>query len=190
MTNCRPCFNPRPPRKVGATRHQGWQRSFLDVSILAHLARWALRRTDSTDGRGKRVSILAHLARWALRETEHPIHYLLQFQSSPTSQGGRYLAPSSVPRWDLCFNPRPPRKVGATQPRQLRLLCRGVSILAHLARWALHAQRLNITSSNLFQSSPTSQGGRYLGAWAVGMVTVPVSILAHLARWALHSPTD
>ena len=107
------------------------------------------------------VSILAHLARWALLSATTGTTARLWFQSSPTSQGGRYAEYGQVsPRpWsfnprpprkvgatrsdpisrlrDTCFNPRPPRKVGATQLFVYNITRSGVSILAHLARWAL-----------------------------------------------------
>ena len=83
------------------------------------------------------------------------------FQSSPTSKGGRYTA----------FNV-------------------GVSILAHLERWALR-QFWVYLRSKLFQSSPTSKGGRYGGLKLEGTVlNRMVSILAHLERWALHYGAD
>ena len=61
-----------------------------------------------------------------------------RFQSSPTSQGGRYHVSQGKQPNRYCFNPRPPRKVGAT-------------VLAPIME----------TLKQLFQSSPTSQGGRY-----------------------------
>ena len=79
-------FNPRPPRKVGATRCWGqWWRVYR-VSILAHLERWALQVTRVANGEG------------------------YEFQSSPTSKGRRYRPsrPSDPPQNG--FNPRPPRK--------------------------------------------------------------------------------
>ena len=108
------CFNPRPPRKVGATGQ---------CEYMGHAAR---------------VSILAHLARWALLVTPTMNHRSHSFQSSPTSQGGRYCEMAGARDSSRSFNPRPPRKVGATPP---------------IALWEQHLAR--------FQSSPTSQGGRY-----------------------------
>ena len=109
------------------------------------------------------VSILAHLARWALQVTALVSAGADVFQSSPTSQGGRYHEIRVQTGGKPCFNPRPPRKVGATILYGVMFVADDVSILAHLARWALRApdadQRERIT----------------------------VSILAHLARWALPS---
>ena len=108
------------------------------------------------------VSILAHLERWALRQTMSLYINGLRFQSSPTSKGGRYtIKGRAIASACSSFNPRPPRKVGATSafrgvhrcphrfnprpPRKVgatRLNARAfdrwrVSILAHLERWAL-----------------------------------------------------
>ncbi len=83
------------------------------------------------------------------------------FQSSPTSQGGRYTSGISMIVRICCFNPRPPRKVGATISFRGRLVCDRVSILAHLARWALPSKCHRLDHQGV------------------------VSILAHLARWAL-----
>ena len=113
-------FNPRPPRKVGATTSAGWDTPTHQVSILAHLERWALRPPDRCYAFAAKmqVSILAHLERWALR-----------------------CAVNNTAGSPLCgFNPRPPRKVGAT-----------ISILFAKCR-----------TNKVFQSSPTSKGGRYL----------------------------
>ena len=111
----RPGFNPRPPRKVGATAvYPVFHRVEL-VSILAHPERWALPGSLMSLSFPYRVSILAHPERWALRGRNSE----------------RYCD-------DRCFNPRPPRKVGATEAvRHLRGVPR------------------------CFQSSPTPKGGRY-----------------------------
>ena len=110
----RPCFNPRPPRKVGATRTSPASHDNLGVSILAHLVRWALLLWLEGSALLYPVSILAHLVRWALQQRQRPV-----------SQGV------------FCFNPRPPRKVGATERLSLSPILWLVSILAHLVRWAL-----------------------------------------------------
>ncbi len=134
------CFNPRPPRKVGATSLSRIRQRSHHVSILAHPERWALQWR-----RGYYV--------WATNS----------------------------------FNPRPPRKVGATSsletdPPEVTV----VSILAHPERWALHTtfavqpllQQVSILAHPerwallrqmgllrldhlMFQSSPTPKGGRY-----------------------------
>ena len=110
---------------------------------------------------GRKVSILAHPERWALLMRATMYERGLPFQSSPTPKGGRYKSIRAVLFWPKCFNPRPPRKVGAT--------CSGhrfdgpfiVSILAHPERWAL----------------------RYAGDYV--RTGLAVSILAHPERWAL-----
>ena len=204
-------FNPRPPRKVGATMNSTLNNRPCCVSILAHLAKWALplphgnitpaltfqSSPTSQSGRyqfipqgsapGPDVSILAHLAKWALplddgtelkeisvfqsSPTSQSGRYgpsgraswpPRQFQSSPTSQSGRYRESPTVGVRRSCFNPRPPRKVGATV-RPWKAI-RGefpVSILAHLAKWALRENTCLTGVPDMFQSSPTSQSGRY-----------------------------
>ena len=62
------CFNPRPPRKVGATCWLGKDGQFHEVSILAHPERWALPCGAPRNPPVLRVSILAHPERWALRQ--------------------------------------------------------------------------------------------------------------------------
>ena len=62
------------------------------------------------------------------------------FQSSPTPKGGRYTVRLTMLPCGVCFNPRPPRKVGATT------VTLPVSV-----------------STLMFQSSPTTKGGRYVG---------------------------
>ena len=187
-------FNPRPPRKVGATWLRTPFRPLDPVSILAHPERWALRTCllrsvlsttncrfnprpprkvgATVDARPTpvnivpsiEVSILAHPERWALPVVGH------RTQSH-----------------DHCFNPRPPRKVGATagsirdglgtvvsilahperwalqRQRILRDLISNVSILAHPERWALLPLGVDSLGIQEFQSSPTPKGGRYNG---------------------------
>ena len=83
------------------------------------------------------------------------------FQSSPAPKSGRYrktVTPWS--RW-LCFNPRPPRRAGATN-----------RFRAYLDHW------------QWFQSSPAPKSGRYL--IVVGNFhVVRVSILARPEERAL-----
>ena len=172
------------------------------VSILAHPERWALRlgsslRFDLPSRKvglravmcrvGTSVSILAHPERWALLEPRRRNRWitclLIMFQSSPTPKGGRYHRHIYAPRRHpvgLGFNPRPPRKVGATRhwpPRGRSQVKLRVSILAHPERWALRevfCTRCTLGQSSptpggryhcgdgvMFQSSPTPKGGRY-----------------------------
>ncbi len=159
----RECFNPRPPRKVGATFRSPW----MSVIII--------------------VSILAHPERWALRSRCYPGSVISLFQSSPTPKGGRYVVEKRAgavviqgfnprpPRKvgatppppvacvrNRCFNPRPPRKVGATQVPYIEGEITDVSILAHPERWALRSRLTAGPCSPVFQSSPTPKGGRYI----------------------------
>ena len=156
------------------------------------------------------VSILAHPERWALRfQGCADLLRLPSFQSSPTPKGGRYFQASSPTPSSQCFNPRPPRKVGATwmprccrgvvprfNPRPPRKVGAtmpvipegfgtGVSILAHPERWALLTANPGSPVAILFQSSPTPKGGRYHGHAATLGFSMNVSILAHPERWAL-----
>ena len=66
------------------------------------------------------------------------VTYELLFQSSPAPEGGRYLATESRRYTGNCFNPRPPRKAGATAGEVLPAL-----------------------DDHMFQSSPAPEGGRY-----------------------------
>ena len=185
---------------------------------------------------GLRVSILAHLAKWALHRCTSSLIAPFKFQSSPTSQSGRYgeqltelaemfgfnprpprkvgatcslgpypLTPNvsilaHLAKWALrvhcrrktrlclCFNPRPPRKVGATRKSPSKPSNTIVSILAHLAKWALLPTGIKFGSIVIvFQSSPTSQSGRYFIINYELLIYYHVSILAHLAKWALRS---
>ena len=86
------CFNPRPPRKVGATLSLALFFMSSTVSILAHPERWALPWRLVDDVYLRHVSILAHPERWALRWSIRTFSTLVE-----------------------SFNPRPPRKVGATR---------------------------------------------------------------------------
>ncbi len=85
----------------------------------------------------------------------------MRFQSSPTSKGGRYIVGLPSSSTSNCFNPRPPRKVGATDASEDDWTNINVSILAHLERWALLDPIDCPVARTLFQSSPTSKGGRY-----------------------------
>ena len=74
----------------------------------------------------------------------HTTNDLEKFQSSPTPKGGRYYSNSLARSFAWvqgtvdCFNPRPPRKVGATRfVNSWKLAFLVVSILAHPERWAL-----------------------------------------------------
>ena len=84
------------------------------------------------------VSILAHPERWALLDYRDRSDDTLCFNPRPPRKVGATRRERVHRRRRGRFNPRPPRKVGAT--------CRGHR--GRLGRW-------------LFQSSPTPKGGRY-----------------------------
>uniref|UniRef100_E6QQG0 Uncharacterized protein n=1 Tax=mine drainage metagenome TaxID=410659 RepID=E6QQG0_9ZZZZ len=63
------------------------------------------------------VSILAHPGGWALPRGLLLSRIGCQFQSSPTPEGGRYNRELGNFTINKCFNPRPPRRVGATSRR-------------------------------------------------------------------------
>ncbi len=205
-------FNPRPPRKVGATLTGLSHRPAVAVSILAHLERWALRAEQPGVDLSALVSILAHLERWALHAAARgrPRDQLCFNPRPPRKVGATYPlkgekpesigfnprpprkvgATSCAKRIGWCtysFNPRPPRKVGATRRLLIRQHRRRVSILAHLERWALR-QRVVIQCADGSVSILA-----HLERWALPAITVSgtgtryVSILAHLERWALRS---
>ena len=131
-------FNPRPPRKVGATIDPPICYPATQVSILAHLARWALLQSFRERLDFGLVSILAHLARWALPKT-----------GGAEERKDNVSILAHLARWAL-------RHVYTNWQMFIQ-----VSILAHLARWALRMTALKIATPLSFQSSPTSQGGRY-----------------------------
>ena len=109
-----------------------------DVSILTHPEGWALRSSSRKDRAAVRVSILTHPEGWALPLAAgnmalivevsiltHPEGWALHtrgtnhrtepmFQSSPTPKGGRYIKWMLSLPLVICFNPHPPRRVGAT----------------------------------------------------------------------------
>ena len=158
------------------------------VSILAPLARGALPGAHGDPAGLAIVSILAPLARGALQPRKHDLIDPAEFQSSPPSQGGRYPAacvPTASTR--ARFNPRPPRKGGATQdmaehPELVRVF--QSSPPSQGGRYEVLRSHWRVV--NKFQSSPPSQGGRYVFDFAAAGPAGRVSILAPLARGALH----
>uniref|UniRef100_E6QQF7 Uncharacterized protein n=1 Tax=mine drainage metagenome TaxID=410659 RepID=E6QQF7_9ZZZZ len=91
-----------------------------DVSILAHPGGWALQANFYCQGGFNSVSILAHPGGWALPLSFGVNTLFNEFQSSPTPEGGRYLETNFYRRFQIGFNPRPPRRVGATTKLALR----------------------------------------------------------------------
>ncbi len=85
----------------------------------------------------------------------------LQFQSSPAPKGGRYQLLLIFAHSILRFNPRPPRRAGATTLQTAKELAMVVSILARPEGRALPGQTALFLWINTFQSSPAPKGGRY-----------------------------
>ena len=141
--SCRCCFNPRPPRRAGATGINLSALVFTPVSILAHPEGRALQR----------------------RLCNPWMPY--RFQSSPTPKGGRYYQKITFVDVIESFNPRPPRRAGATPWYACNALDINVSILAHPEGRALPSSARALTALRWFQSSPTPKGGRYEAKRAV-----------------------
>ena len=134
-----------------------------EVSILAHLARWALRwrvniRTWITSCFNPRPPRKVGATRMLCADSR-----LSTFQSSPTSQGGRYSLGTENLRPDGRFQSSPTSQGGRYHEDVVEWIVDArVSILAHLARWALLSSSAANRTYSRFQSSPTSQGGRYI----------------------------
>ncbi len=131
------------------------------------------------------VSILARPEGRALLDVKEVLSRFLGFQSSPVPKDGRYGSFFCPVKGELCFNPRPSRRTGATgthcrgyhhevfqsspvpkdgryrgsdeQPRVFHI----VSILARPEGRALPVPNVENTSMNWFQSSPVPKDGRY-----------------------------
>ena len=86
-----------------------------------------------------------------------------------------------------CFNPRPPRRAGATADDLVMLNARLVSILARPEGRALLVRGFYPAAQAVFQSSPAPKGGRYwvYGLWAIK--SIKVSILARPEGRALRT---
>ena len=117
-----------------------WTRRTTGVSILAHPERWALRALFATGAWGQEG-----------------------FQSSPTPKGGRYAALKRAPALRRCFNPRPPRKVGATSSAVPHTQSFGKFQSSPTPKGGRYEQALrDLSGHDKFQSSPTPKGGRYV----------------------------
>ena len=133
----RSSFNPRPPRRTGATAIEIDGVQIAGVSILAR-----------PEGR----ALLTHLKVKTLAQA---------FQSSPAPKDGRYVPAYRCPiRFDS-FNPRPPRRTGATFLLTGLPLFDQVSILARPEGRALRRRSGYSSLHSLFQSSPAPKDGRY-----------------------------
>ena len=86
------------------------------------------------------------------------------FQSSPIPKDGRYCLAEEVQQRVWCFNPRPSRRMGATDTVSTQSTQHPkVSILAHPEGWALRLYKFKACKGmSGFQSSPIPKDGRYL----------------------------
>ena len=132
-----PGFNPRPPRRTGATKRS----RAVQPSVIGFNPR-PPRRTgatvlNQTTNKGQAVSILARPEGRALHPFVFALPYCKVFQSSPAPKDGRYLEQRSsvVPG------------------------C--VSILARPEGRALRIKRYRGDMLSGFQSSPAPKDGRY-----------------------------
>ena len=86
------CFNPRPPRRAGATTGRTLAGSINPVSILARPEERALRIAEDPPRSDFTVSILARPEERALLMLPARLITLFWFQSSPAPKSGRYSA--------------------------------------------------------------------------------------------------
>ena len=107
-------FNPRPPRRAGATCRVFTFAEDCIVSILARPEGRALPGWRPQIPHAERVSILARPEGRALLTIDAAPFVSAVFQSSPAPKGGRYVKWIAACRRNACFNPRPPRRAGAT----------------------------------------------------------------------------
>ena len=115
---------------------------WFDIDIKKGIETDKWRKVGATDivppqGGDNTVSILAHPERWALRSkcVRRSTSCICFNPRPPRKVGATVLVPSSC-SFCWCFNPRPPRKVGATQ-----------------------GARITAITIEVFQSSPTPEGG-------------------------------
>ena len=86
------------------------------------------------------------------------------FQSWPASKGRRYTTPAQHSAAQRRFNPRLPRKAGATWPRLFRLLVVSTFQSSPASKGRRYPWEGIMTKTELmFQSSPASKGRRYIG---------------------------
>jgi len=107
-----PGFNPRPPRKVGATPNAIIPVDIIFVSILAHLERWALPQTSCNTAEGPKFQSSPTSKGGRYNQDKDIEAFRQMFQSSPTSKGGRYTVRSSVPSRLDVFQSSPTSKGG------------------------------------------------------------------------------
>ena len=84
---------------------------------------------------------------------------MFTFQSSPAPKDGRYKHEAESSCTHYRFNPRPPRRTGATIGDELKLIGGVVSILARPEGRALHESRIRSTSCGRFNPRPPRRTG-------------------------------
>ena len=136
-------FNPRPPRRTGATKRMTW-----------HGCNGSFQSSPAPkDGR------YCHYSRcW---RSPH------RFNPRPPRRTGATRAPTAPPSADRGFNPRPPRRTGATVSKVVKQLVDRVSILARPEGRALHQATGLGGLTDSFQSSPAPKDGRYAAPAAI-----------------------
>ena len=107
------------------------------------------------------VSILARPEGRALRYQAIYDPLRVEFQSSPAPKGGRYSFRALTIFFNISFNPRPPRRAGATAMEAEWRKSDPVSILARPEGRALPVTCIRSIVGGAFQSSPAPKGGRY-----------------------------
>ena len=179
-------FNPRPPRRAGATLTRLQAIRPTKVSILARPEGQALLYTVQEMPDKQKVSILARPEGQALLvcypvlvdsvmfqsspapkgrrypERRHKDKCLRLFQSSPAPKGRRYRPGAGRLLGLARFNPRPPRRAGATQARYRPLLFLRKFQSSPAPKGRRYAVIFKYgAGSHLFQSSPAPKGRRY-----------------------------
>ena len=166
-------FNPRPPRKVGAT---------------------PFKRSSTTDGGATMVSILAHPERWALQWPMRSHGDVRRFPDGsfnprPPRKVARYHCSRQAalrPETHVSILAHPERwALPRRGPRHTQ--GHGVSILAHPERWALLCVKCSCGTivTVEFQILAHPERWALLHAVPVHVPRFDVSILAHPERWAL-----
>ncbi len=156
-------FNPRPPRRAGATGRPGpCGYSVRCVSILARPGGRALRGRIN-------ISRFDHAS----------------FNPRPPRRAGATNDGYSAAARSGRFNPRPPRRAGATACTAIQRIRCDVSILARPGGRALHLSAFKTPVANVFQSSPAPEGGRYPACGRFLAHRERVSILARPGGRAL-----
>ena len=185
-SRCVCCFNPRPPRRTGATLSSLPRSSFSTGFNPRPPRRTGATFRNGAPPRNRRVSILARPGGRALPLARFARACPDMFQSSPAPEDGRYRPRRQhvrhTPQVSILarpggralrrsgtrsrtvwgFNPRPPRRTGATRsiigPPCSQL---SVSILARPGGRALHHLHRIDDQDKMFQSSPAPEDGRY-----------------------------